>query len=167
MASDTIVTVADKSALIKVKGNLLDMADAGDFDYIIHGCNCFNAMGGGIARQIASQYPTAQDADDATKRGAYMKLGNFTFANVGKFTIINAYTQYNTSIQGEDVFEYDAFKLVLKKILREFGGKNYGLPLIGMGLAGGDKKIIMPIIGSWAGKVAALGGSVTLVEFQP
>jgi hypothetical protein len=27
------------------KGNLLDLAEAGEFDIIVQGCNCFNAMG--------------------------------------------------------------------------------------------------------------------------
>ncbi len=28
-----------------VKGDLLALADAGEFDIIMHGCNCFNVMG--------------------------------------------------------------------------------------------------------------------------
>lgn len=153
--------------LNKTKGNLLDMAEAGEFDIIIHGCNCMNAMGGGIARQIAQRYPEVQAEDDKTVRGSYMKLGNFTYERpIGKnFDVINAYTQYTTSIAGEDVFEYVAFELVLQKVLREFGGQRYGIPLIGMGLAGGDKQRIMPIINEWAKKVSAQGGTVTLVEF--
>ena len=32
-------------------GNLLQLADDGVFDVIVHGCNCFNEMGAGISKQ--------------------------------------------------------------------------------------------------------------------
>lgn len=155
--------------LIKVKGNLLDMADRGDFDVIVQGCNCFNAMGAGLAPQIARRYPQAQEADNNTRRGNIMKLGCWTSAAevtpTHSFTIINAYTQYSTSNQGEDVFEYAAFELILRKLAHEYGRQRYGLPYIGMGLAGGDKKRIMAMIENFAKVIAEKGGSVTLVEF--
>ena len=63
--------------LIKTKGNLLDMADAGEFDIIIQGCNCFNAMGAGLAPQIARRYPLAEAVDSDTRKGSISKLGNW------------------------------------------------------------------------------------------
>ena len=171
MANKTMVTVADKSALIKVKGNLLDMADAGEFDIIVQGCNCFNAMGAGLAPQIARRYPMAQEADNMTTRGNIGKLGNWTSAwstddpDQKGFRIINAYTQYSTSKQGEDVFEYASFELILRKLAHEYGAQRYGLPYIGMGLAGGDKRRIMALIENFAKVISAKGGTVTLVEF--
>lgn len=172
MAKDTIVTVQDKSALIKVKGNLLDMADNGEFDIIIQGCNCFNAMGAGLAPQIAKRYPMAEGVDSDTVKGSIQKLGNWTYAwNTEdtkapiQFKIINAYTQYVTSQQGEDVFEYASFEVILRKLAHEYGKQRYGLPYIGMGLAGGDKKRIMAMIENFAKEISAKGGTVTLVEF--
>lgn len=154
-------------SLKHISGNLLDMADMGSFDFIIHGCNCFNIMGAGIAKQIADRYPKAKLVDDQTNRGDYIKIGNFTYAYVNKTNlgVINAYTQYSTSSMGEDVFEYEAFVVVLKKILHTFGPKRYGLPYIGMGLAGGDESLILSIIEEWASDVHIKGGSVTLVKF--
>ena len=158
--------------LKRIKGNLLDMADNGDFDIIIQGCNCFNAMGAGLAPQIAKRYPAAQDVDNATVRGNIAKLGNWTMAwssaydaTIKPFKIINAYTQYETSKQGEDVFEYAAFELILRKLAHEYGRHRFGLPYIGMGLAGGDKKRIMALIENFAQEISSKGGSVTLVEF--
>ena len=158
--------------LNKVKGNLLDMAEAGDFDIIIQGCNCFNAMGAGLAPQIARRYPAAEEVDSATVRGNIAKLGNWTMAwsshydeTIKPFKIINAYTQYETSKQGEDAFEYAAFELILRKLAHEYGRHRFGLPYIGMGLAGGDKKRIMALIENFAKVISAKGGSVTLVEF--
>ena len=158
--------------LIHKKGNLLDMADNGDFDIIIQGCNCFCAMGAGLAPQIARRYPEAEEADYVTRRGDIMKLGNWTMAwstrepDKKAFRIINAYTQYVTSQQGEDVFEYAAFELILRKLAYEYGAQRYGFPLIGCGLAGGDKRRIMALLENFAKVVTEKGGSVTLVEFD-
>ena len=148
------------------KGNLLDLACDGEFDVVVQGCNCFNAMGGGIAKEIAARFPQAVLVDNETERGDYNKLGNYTVAraNVAEFDIVNAYTQYKTST-GEDVFEYAAFALILQKLERAYGTKRIGLPYIGMGLAGGKKEVIIPMIEYFATNVSAKGGSVTLVEF--
>lgn len=119
-----------------------------------------------------------------TKRGDYQKLGTWTECDAGdffdkntysvnnklklndprRFTIINAYTQYNMST-GEDVFEYTAFQLILQKLAHEFKGKRIGFPYIGMGLAGGDKDIIIPMLEWFAEQHAESGGTTTLVEF--
>jgi O-acetyl-ADP-ribose deacetylase (regulator of RNase III) len=156
-----------KSALKHVKGNLLDLAEAGLFDIVVQGCNCFNTMGGGIAREIRERYPVAASVDMETVNGDYRKLGTWTECDAGetnRFTIINAYTQYNMS-QGTDVFEYTAFQLILEKLAFVYPGKRIGLPYIGMGLAGGDRDTIIPMIRDFAERVALEGGSVTLVEF--
>ena len=149
------------------KGNLLDLAEAGDFDIVVQGCNCFNTMGGGIAREIRERYPVVASVDMETVKGDYNKLGTWTECDAGeknRFTVINAYTQYNMST-GEDVFEYAAFALILQKLEKAYGDKRIGLPYIGMGLAGGQKKVIIPMIEYFAQNVTDKGGSVTLVEF--
>ena len=147
------------------QGDLLAMGKNGEFDIIIHGCNCFNVMGAGIAAQIAKQFPDAKLADDETVRGDAGKLGTYTIGMDGRLVILNAYTQYGTSASGEDVFEYNAFKRVLDKIAHRFGAWRIGLPMIGMGLAGGDKVRILTMMEEFSRKVSERGGSVTLVEF--
>lgn len=146
------------------KGNLIDLAEEGQFDAIIHGCNCFNTMGAGIAREIAARYPMAKIADDSTIAGNIDKLGSFTAYDTGKFLIVNAYTQFSMSM-GLDVFEYESFGCIIRKMLHILKGQRIGLPYIGMGLAGGDKEIIMSYIEYFAEEQAKSGGSVTLVEF--
>jgi O-acetyl-ADP-ribose deacetylase (regulator of RNase III) len=160
------VWIAGVNMLKHVKGNLLDLAEAGEFDVVVQGCNCFCRMGSGIAREIRERYPRAWNVDMLTNEGDYTKLGNWTDADAGKFWIINAYTQYDTAkAPGEDVFEYSAFALILQKLEHTYGDKRIGLPYIGMGLAGGKKEVIIPMIEYFANSVAAKGGSVTLVEF--
>lgn len=151
--------------MILAQGNLLEMGKNNQVDIIVHGCNCFNVMGAGIAAQIAQQFPDAKLADDETVRGDAGKLGTYTIGMGGRLVILNAYTQYSTSKNGEDVFEYTAFERVLTKIAHRFGKWRIGLPMIGMGLAGGDKVRILTMMEEFSRKVEEQGGSVTLVEF--
>lgn len=164
--------------LIHAKGDLLAMAAAGEFQMIIHGCNCQNDMGGGIAAQIAKLYPEAVKADQMIND--YLvdveKLGNWTESIVSDkstwtnergaqahwFKIINAYTQH---MGGAGTFSYTALQLILDKLAMSEPTAKYGLPYIGCGIAGGDQNIIVDMIEKFAIKVAATGGSVTLVEF--
>lgn len=149
-----------------IKGDLLALGKANEFDIIVQGCNCFNAMGSGIARQIRDQFPDAWLADQQTLAGDRNKLGTFTVGMSGRLVILNAYTQYSTaSYPGEDVFEYKAFESVLNKIVERFGKYRIGLPMIGMGLAGGDPERILPAIEKFAERMEQNGGSVTIVEY--
>lgn len=149
-----------------VKGDLLQMGKDNEFDIIMQGCNCFNVMGSGIAAQIKVQFPDAELADNETVRGDPGKLGSYTIGMHGRLVILNCYTQYGTaSHAGMDVFEYTAFERVLSKIVQRFGKYRIGLPLIGMGLAGGDPARIMPLIEAFAQRMEEKGGSATLVEW--
>lgn len=156
------------------KGNLIDLAEQGNFDIIVHGCNCQNTMGSGIAAEIRMRYPDAYEADTRMDKEyglehRHFKLGKYSYATVNfsmhQFTIINAYTQNNFTPRGVDHFEYESFAKILNKLSLYHDDKKFGFPYIGMGLAGGDKDRIIAMLEDFAEKVTAKGGSVTLVEF--
>ena len=165
------INKSENDKLKIVTGDLLSLAEAGEFDVIVQGCNCFNVMGAGLARQIRSKYPTAYAADHMTTAGNYDKLGTYTIApsdldpKKSKFIIVNAYTQFDFS-RGKDVFEYNAFALILQKLKHKFPKARFGFPLIGCGLAGGDEGRIMGMLEDFARKINGFGGSVTLVRYQ-
>ena len=152
----------------QIKGNLLEMAKNGKFDIIVHGCNCHCTMGAGIAKQIAEQFPDARLADAETLAGDKSKLGKYTTGFHNGLIIVNAYTQYGFNSGGliNDQFEYKAFQLILDKLVVRWGCFRFGFPLIGMGLAGGDKNRIMSMLEEFSAKVTAASGNVTLVEFE-
>lgn len=127
------------------EGNLITLAQNGEFDVIVHGCNCFCTMGAGIAKAIKSAYPEAYRADKATPRGDRSKLGTISFVTIKSLTIVNAYTQYDWRGK-KPLANYKAIKSVFKKIKQKFPGKRIGYPLIGAGLAGGDWNTISNII---------------------
>ena len=148
-----------------INGDLIELGKNNEFDIILHGCNCHNVMGAGIAAQIAQQFPDAQVADNETLRGDAGKLCTYTVGMSGRLVILNCYTQFGISSTGSDVFEYTAFERVLDKIAHRFGKWRIGLPLIGMGLAGGDEGRILPMIERFAERVERQGGSVTMVKW--
>jgi O-acetyl-ADP-ribose deacetylase (regulator of RNase III) len=148
-----------------IEGDLIKFALAGQFDVIIHGCNCFCTMGAGIAKSIKSEFPEAFEADLRTEKGSKQKLGSYSQATVtrnGKsLTIINAYTQFHWSGQGF-IADYDAIRRVFSQLKAEFGDSRIGYPMIGAGLAGGDWAVISQIIDS-----ELSGSNHTLVKFVP
>lgn len=147
-----------------VDGDLLKLADEGNFDVIAHGCNCFCVMGSGIAPQIKAKYPEAYDADCATTAGDINKLGTITHTLNTKPIVVNIYSQYDTKgrREGKMDLDYNALRSGIKAMKEKFSGKRFGLPLIGAGLAGGDWTIIEKII-----EEETRGEYVTIVRYVP
>jgi O-acetyl-ADP-ribose deacetylase (regulator of RNase III) len=133
----------------ELHGNLISMALAGQFEVIIHGCNCFCTMGAGIAKAIRHHFPEAYAADLASKPGDQGKLGSYSAATVTRegreLTVVNAYSQYH--FHGTEVLvDYQAVRRVFTAIAKDFSGKLIGYPKIGAGLAGGDWTVLAAII---------------------
>jgi O-acetyl-ADP-ribose deacetylase (regulator of RNase III) len=148
-----------------IAGDLIDLAKNGEFDLIVHGCNCFCTMGAGVAKGIRAAFPAAYQADLATLRGDRAKLGTCTFAEIVcdgvSLIVVNAYTQFDYRGNGPKV-DYDALRSCFGWIKRNYAGKKMGFPKIGAGLAGGNWPQIATII---AEELAGEDG--VLVEFVP
>ncbi len=142
--------------------------DAHTFDAIIHGCNCFNSMGAGIAAMIAKKCPEAYQVDQSTDSGSKNKLGGYTHYDYDEFTVINAYTQFypgaqeNEQTKEKSIYIREwAIRKSMRKIKENFSGKRLALPLIGAGLAGGDWERIEKII-----LEELIGEDVTIVIWE-
>jgi O-acetyl-ADP-ribose deacetylase (regulator of RNase III) len=156
-----------------VKGDLIKLALNGTFDVIIHGCNCFNIMGAGIAKQIAETFVgpySPASVDKSTNVGDESKLGCFTFGyhkrkDSSILIIINAYTQYGCATKDNPrVVDYDAVKSAFSgiyDIIKNVPYLKIGYPVIGAGLAGGNWSIISEIIDYELGSL-----NHTLVEWD-
>lgn len=133
----------------KIKGDLIALAINGEFDLIIHGCNCFCTMGAGIAKTIKQKFPEAYKADLKTEKGNESKLGTISFAesetSKGNLIVVNGYTQFNWRGNGNKA-DYEAIRKVFRTVKEKFSGLRIGYPAIGAGLAGGDWNIISDII---------------------
>jgi hypothetical protein len=136
-------------------GDLVSMAQNGKVDCIIHGCNCQNIMGGGIAKTIRETFPQAWVADCvAAEKDLNVLIANaYTQYFPGRYTTDNNFDTY--------IERLAAIESSLKKIVNDIGDVRYGIPLIGAGLAGGNWYDIYPIVES------ILGGYNTTVVHYP
>lgn len=134
--------------------NLLTELKENRLNAILHSANCFYTMGGGIARQIAMQFPEAYEADKRDSvYGDRNKLGKFTYAQVlsdpPRF-VYNMYSQFTFGMGKQTL--YDAMVEGLERIRIHAISKGLtklGLPFnMGCTLGGGNWKIVRPIIDS-------------------
>lgn len=158
-----------------IKGNLITMALEGSFNVIVHGCNCENIMGAGIAEQIATKFPKAKKIDKEYKLAMSKvfgynhplhMLGNMSLCEIGDllspepmFIIANLYTQV---IPGPYFRMQEGLVPALSKLNFIFRGKKIGFPMIGAGIGGGDWKSIEYMI-----KALMKDCDVTIVEYEP
>jgi len=132
-----------------IEGDLIKLALDGEFDLIVHGCNCFCTMGAGIAKKIKEFFPEAYEADLKTEKGSSDKIGSISSVTVTRgnsnITVVNGYTQYSPIGNGILV-DYEAVDSVFKEIKQKFSGYRIGYPMIGAGLAKGDWQITSELI---------------------
>jgi O-acetyl-ADP-ribose deacetylase (regulator of RNase III) len=135
----------------EIKGDLIQLAKAGQFDVIAHGCNCFCNMKAGIAPQMARAFGcNLYPMEDLSTIGDINKLGQIEYGTQlvtteTRLVIVNIYSQYIPNVALKPL-DYEALTLGLRKINHTFEGKHIGLPQIGAGLAGGDWTRIKEII---------------------
>lgn len=147
-----------------IPGDLLQLFDGGKFDLIMHGCNCFASMSGGIARVIAQRYPEAKEADRealarlrAEGRPRRDLLGTYSACDLPQGHLLNLYTQY---YPGPD-FRAEAFRRALRCVRREWAGCRMGMPWIGCGIGGASRSAVYAIVDDELG-----GEDVTIVELE-
>lgn len=147
-----------------IDGDLI--RDADKYDVILHGANCFNTMGKGIALQVKTKFPQAYQVDCRTKKGDSNKLGTITHTTDTTPVVVNCYTQFDYRKQYEDeakVFlDYGALKTALQAVKKQFKGKKIGMPRIGCSLAGGDWSTVKQMIENILGDE-----DVTVVTYTP
>jgi O-acetyl-ADP-ribose deacetylase (regulator of RNase III) len=142
----------------EIKGDLISLALAGEFDVIAHGCNCFSKQKSGIAKEMVEHFNTDMFKDEQIYIKGYeiLKLGNIDWElkwispngnHCDRFglSVVNCYTQYQYGIDKVNL-DYEAFTLCMRKMNRIFMGEYIGLPQIGCGLAGGDWNRVKEII---------------------
>lgn len=171
-----LTTMKTNRTYIEIEGDLIDLALKGNFDAIVHGCNCMCTMGAGIALRMRNEFGMNKlPLESAMYRGDPSKLGMIQGKTVyldvpngtrNKFEVVNAYTQFNygpNHSNGDAApVDYDAIRSCMKKVNIQFKCKHIGLPLIGCGLAGGDWNIVSEII-----KSELTDCDVTVVHFKP
>lgn len=123
-----------------VKGNIIELFNNGEYEILIHGCNCFHTMGRGLALALRQRWPEVYEADLTSARGEHDKLGKYTIATLS---------------DGREVFNlYSQYRYGLKEVQISYAAIEEGLKSIAMRLQQDDdehKRIIMPLIGATNG----------------
>lgn len=140
-----------------------DLLNHPTVDAIMHQCNCFHTMGGGIAAHLKSKWPSIAVADKKySKRGDHKKLGTVLPVYVTQTgqrvkVVFNCYSQYYFGTAERNT-DYEAFYRCCEDICRQIVKFNYGkievqkikvlgVPYkIGCGLGGGNWEIISSIL---------------------
>jgi O-acetyl-ADP-ribose deacetylase (regulator of RNase III) len=121
--------------------DIVDFVEAGGAEVLVHGYNCFNTRGSGLAKEIMNKFPEVYSAVSKTKKGDRSKLGNYLAVDVDRkgrrFTIVNAYTQYRYGRDGDCYVDYYKTRMALSKVARDFPGRTIAINRLGCGLAGG------------------------------
>lgn len=140
-----------------IHGDIIELMKLGEFDVMVHGCNCQCTMGSGVARAVRATFPKAYEVDLSTKNAdGKAKLGHFTLGmhHVGDdpnnklLFIVNAYTQLYYGREKKQYVDYDAVRSAFKGIANQnwVMGRSIAYPMIGAGLGGGDWDVISKII---------------------
>lgn len=137
-----------------IKGDIIAMAQRGEFDVLVHGCNCFNNMNIGFSKKVKDAFPVASIIDSRTGYGKKNKLGlysgciidlrEFDYRNRKKIYIVNAYVQYTLGSGAQ--LDYLALTKVFQKIKVDLKGFKIAFPLIGFGLSNYSNTRVFEII---------------------
>ena len=126
-------------------GNLLDVESG----VIVHGCNTKGVMGSGVALAIKEKYPivyTKYRDHCADFINPSALLGDYILVPVKPdLAIANAFTQIGYG-KGKRQVNYGAIADCFFDILYETDYRDFHIPKIGAGLAGGDWGVISEII---------------------
>ena len=160
----------------EIEGDLIECGVKGVFDIIAHCTNCWNTQGGGIAVPMSKTFGTDKFKMEAKKfAGDINKLGTIDYngfklengipVSMNNYSpdikpdlvVVNMYGQFGMGARFGNSpygipFDYDAFRMCLRKMNRVFKGKHIGLPSrIGCGLAQGNWEYVLEMIGEEMG----------------
>lgn len=142
------------------QGNLIDLLENDEIDFLIHQTNCFQTIGkqcaSGIARAIGDKYPEVGEADltyaegDINQLGKYLVIPIKTASGKQKY-IVNLYSQYSYgNIYGTPT-SYSAMRSGLKN-LSNYLRKTFGTSIrigtyqLGCNRGGADWTKVEPIL---------------------
>ena len=159
------------------QGNLIDLLENDEIDFLIHQTNCFQTIGkrsaSGIAKAIGEKYEPVVQADlsyqegDINQLGKYLVIPVLTASGKQKY-IVNLYSQYlYGGIYGSPT-SYAAMRSGMKN-LSNYLRKTYGTSIrigtywLGTSRGGADINIVKPIMEKHLG----IFKTVKIVELAP
>ena len=159
------------------QGNLIDLLENDEIDFLIHQTNCFQTIGkrsaSGIAKAIGEKYEPVVQADlsyqegDINQLGKYLVIPVLTASGKQKY-IVNLYSQYLYGGMYGAPTSYAAMRSGMKN-LSNYLRKTYGTSIrigtywLGTSRGGADINIVKPIMEKHLG----IFKTVKIVELAP
>lgn len=106
----------------------------GEYDAVIVGTNCYQAMNNGFQREVALKYPYVREENFRTKYGDPEKLGGIVECRSdGNPLFILAFVTFGFNFKGndKDYFQYDALVKCLRLLNILYNGKHLATTMIG------------------------------------
>jgi len=149
-----------------LEGDIFSYINSGNFDAALHGCNTQSVQKAGIAVEFDKRFETSKfkmelSGPNINKLGC-IDFNKFYYYNriwttklpdthiqPRRVYIVNCYTQLypgRNTLPYHIPFDYDAFKICLRKINKIFQGKRIIMPWIGCGKAKADYGLVRGII---------------------
>lgn len=131
-----------------INADILKDLDPNRKTIILHGCNCFHVQNAGIAKYLKEKFPQIYQEDLMTQRANKEKLGTFSRAIITpNLHILNCYTQFAFGGVGIKHARYWAIDNAFIAATEQYNTEwSVRMPVIGCGLAGGERKKVKPII---------------------
>lgn len=161
-----------------VQGDIIQMAKDHEIDVVVHGCNCFHIMGGGIAKQI-NDYTQgkALEADKKTPHGDINKLGTYSMVEWKGIKFYNLYSQHIPA-HGYNYLEVcvhwksvrDGLIAIVNDQCRSgIKPTTIAIPYIGCGLANGkeeDLKKVLNFLEQFFKPLSTCNDKILVVEYK-
>lgn len=135
-----------------IKGDIFN----GQWSALFHCCNTQCTWGAGFAPQLKKRFPSAFGADLKTNYMGEDKLSLYTFADCGGKRIYNLYAQVGIGNDGNPLnrnLQYDYLFDSMFRMLHHYketcpsqSVRIVASPLVGGGLASGNREIILTIM---------------------
>lgn len=135
-------------AIKHITGNVIDLAIDNEWCFA-HGCNCYNKMGAGLAKEVRDRLPELYQVDQVTSRGDKSKLGHYTCYTYDWGLGFNLYTQYYyswTNPQFDLEALDDALRAAISYIYVRYWKREIVIPRIGAGLGLSKWNVIEDVI---------------------
>ena len=133
--------------IIEVHGDIVNYIRYADIEVFLHNANCFNTMGAGVAKALATNIHGTLEADRKTRKGDKTKLGTYSSFNalnrngeqIRGYNIYGQYKYSNTVAH----FDLDMFMKGFLSAINKHQRANIIMPKVGSLRGGCDWEDIL------------------------
>lgn len=144
-----------------LRGDLVTLAKTNQFDVILIGANCKFSRQSQLAYGLARVYNLSNEGSAVPNMGHLANISAKYSPTGGHHTVLCEAVVMHDDDLAKQPFDYDAYKVCMKKVNSSWHDCKIAMPKIGCHLAGGDWDILEQIT-----KTLLKDCDVTIVEYN-